>query len=110
VIIEFPFGETAYDLRYVYYSTAHWRRLVNGYSGGFPSWYDKLARELHWPLDDQDRAFQLLAAHGVTHVVVHEGVYLNGVGPHVSEWLRSHAATEVAAFGDSKVFALGPVM
>ena len=36
---EFPFGDPAWELRYVYYSTVHWKRLVNGYSGGFPQGY-----------------------------------------------------------------------
>ena len=36
VITEFPFGDPAWELRYVYYSTVHWKRIVNGYSGGFP--------------------------------------------------------------------------
>ena len=39
VITEFPFGDPAWELRYVYYSTVHWKRLVNGYSGAFPRGY-----------------------------------------------------------------------
>ena len=31
VIVELPLGEPAFDVRYMYYSTRHWRRLVNGY-------------------------------------------------------------------------------
>ena len=37
VVVEFPFGEWAYELRYVFYSTAHWHPLLNGYSGHFPA-------------------------------------------------------------------------
>ena len=32
-IIEFPFGEWGYELRYMFYSTNHWHPLLNGYSG-----------------------------------------------------------------------------
>ena len=34
-----PSGIRRGKLRYVYYSTVHWKRLVNGYSGGFPRGY-----------------------------------------------------------------------
>jgi hypothetical protein len=40
VLIEFPLGEPAFDIRYMFYSTLHWRRLVNGYSGGAPLQYE----------------------------------------------------------------------
>src|SRR5205085_2499151 len=36
VIAELPLGEPAFDVRYMLYSTRHWRRLVNGYSGRAP--------------------------------------------------------------------------
>jgi hypothetical protein len=108
VIIELPFGASAYEVRYIYYSTAHWHRIVNGYSGGFPRWYDTLTRDLAWPLADRAHAFQQLLAHGVTHAVVHQGVYLGSTGPLVSNWLRASGAIEVAAFGDTRVFALKP--
>jgi hypothetical protein len=109
VIIEFPFGDPGYDLRYMYYSTFHWRPLVNGYSGGFPPWWQKLRNLYRWPFENPAEAFDLLTNHGVTHVVVHEEAFGDAGGPSVSQWLRSSGATEVAAFGDAKVFALGSV-
>jgi len=33
VLVELPIGQPDYDLRAMYYSTMHWRGLVNGYSG-----------------------------------------------------------------------------
>ena len=36
-IAELPLGEPAFDVRYMYYSTRHWRSLVNGYTGGLPA-------------------------------------------------------------------------
>ena len=39
VVAELPFGFTSWELRYVYYSSVHLHRLVNGYSGGFPDDY-----------------------------------------------------------------------
>ena len=38
-IVELPLGEPAFDVRYVFYSTLHWKRIVNGYSGGAPVEY-----------------------------------------------------------------------
>ena len=43
-VAELPLGEPAFDVRYMFYSTTHWRRLVNGYSGGEPAAYTFLAR------------------------------------------------------------------
>ena len=45
-LLELPLGEPAFDVRYMYYSTTHWRRLVNGYSGGEPREYQSLAEAL----------------------------------------------------------------
>ena len=36
VLLELPLGEPAFDIRYMFYSTLHWKPLVNGYSGGAP--------------------------------------------------------------------------
>src|SRR5581483_4187816 len=46
VVAELPLGEPAFDVRYMFYSTVHWRRLVNGYTGGLPDEYDALDRTL----------------------------------------------------------------
>ena len=42
VLVELPLGQADYDVRAVYYSTVHWRRIVNGYSGFFPPHYGLL--------------------------------------------------------------------
>ena len=39
VLIELPFGDQGWDLRYVYYAGLHGKRIVNGYSGYFPDGY-----------------------------------------------------------------------
>ena len=105
-IAEFPFGEVAFELRYVFYSTTHWRRLVNGYSGGGPAEYDRLAEELGDALGGPDRAWQALVGSGATHAVVHEASYLGGGGRDISAWLRGHGAREIAAFDADRVFDL----
>jgi hypothetical protein len=105
VIIELPLGEPAFDIRYMFYSTTHWRRLVNGYSGGAPGDYEFLAESLSDTLSRPERAWQGLVASTATHVVVHEAFYKGNRGLHVSGWLRAHGAREVVAFDSDRVFA-----
>ncbi len=98
VIAEFPFGEPAWELRYVYYSTVHWKPIVNGYSGAFPQGY--LARVAVLQRLDQrpDEAWRALKDAGTTHVVVHEGAFAPGEADVVKGWLENHFAVEIARF------------
>jgi hypothetical protein len=106
VIIELPLGEPAFDIRYMFYSTAHWKRLVNGYSGGAPLAYEFLTEALKDVGTRPERAWEAIVASSASHAVVHEGSYLGERGRHFSDWLREHGATEVASFGTDRVFAL----
>jgi len=108
VIAEFPFGDEQYDLRYMLHSAAHWRPLLNGYSGGFPRSHAVNRAGLGRVLEDPDTAWRVLAASGATHAIVHEDVYPAGGGARVSAWLASHGAREVAAFGADRLFELPP--
>lgn len=109
VILELPFGEVAFEARYIFYSTAHWRRLVNGYSGGAPVEYGLLAEALRDLRRSPDRAWQALARSGATHAIVHEASYADGRGAEVGDWLRRHGARELASFGADRVFTLPPL-
>jgi hypothetical protein len=76
VVAEFPFFPIEGVFRnasYVLNSTAHWKPLVNGYSGFTPASYVEHARALRGFPDDtaRDQLRQL----GVTHVVVHLDAY-----------------------------------
>jgi hypothetical protein len=106
VLMELPLGEPAFDVRYMFYSTLHWKRLVNGYSGGAPQQYEMLTESLKDLATRPDRAWQAIADSTATHAVVHEGSYTNGGGRRLSTWLRAHGALEIAAFGTDHVFAL----
>ncbi len=46
VLAELPLGLPDFDLRAMYYSTFHWRQLVNGYSGFTPAHYGRLVAAL----------------------------------------------------------------
>jgi hypothetical protein len=106
VLVEFPFGEGAYDVRYMFYSIGHWRRLVNGYSGLFPRDYAVLARVLGAVPNDAPGAFETLIASGATHAVVHEAAYRHDAGPAVSAWLELHGARRMAQVSDDVLFSL----
>jgi hypothetical protein len=54
---------------YVLASTAHWRPLMNGYSGYTPATYQPYA-DAFWYFPEE-RAIQAMKDAGVTHVVVH---------------------------------------
>jgi len=105
-ILEMPLGEPAFDIRYMFYSTLHWRRLVNGYSGGAPEWYGVLTESLNDVLTSPDRAWDAVARSEATHLVVHEGFFKADFGRRVSDWARSRGAHEMAAFGSDRVFSL----
>jgi len=106
VLIELPLGEPAFDVRYMFYSTLHWKPLVNGYSGGAPPQYGMLTESLKDVGRRPDRAWQAIVDSTATHAIVHERSYQNDGGPLLSAWLRSRGAREVAAFGSDRVFVM----
>lgn len=67
VLSEFPMRYD-WNISYMYFSTSHWAKLVNGYSGFIPERFDRLQQSL--------RAFpgpetlSLIRASGATHVTV----------------------------------------
>lgn len=72
VVIELPFPrpESIYlNAAYMLNSTAHWKPLVNGYSGFTPPSYVERYVQLHDFPDD--RSMAALRRLGVTHAVVH---------------------------------------
>jgi hypothetical protein len=106
VVVEFPLGEWAYELSYVYYSTTHWHPLINGYSGTFPLSYTLRAGTLRRPEENPEAAWLTLVTSGATHAVVHEGFYKDAAGRVVTDWLAAHGARLAGQFGSDKVFLL----
>jgi len=60
-----PWPETLY----MYYSTAHWKKLINGYSGFYPPIYGRTLESLRSFPDRSSLA--RLERLGVTHVILH---------------------------------------
>ena len=80
-VLEYPVGALEgrsgpQDATYMYYSTRHWRRLLNGYSGFEPASYHAVLHELrNFP---DERSLEYLRRRDVRHLLVHEGFYLQG--------------------------------
>jgi hypothetical protein len=105
-IVELPLGEPAFDVRYMYYSTRHWRPLVNGYSGGAPPTYEQLDLALQDLLSRPERAWDVLMQHTPSHAIVHDAYYEGDRGSRVRAWLQSNGATEITVAGTDHVFRL----
>jgi len=106
VLVELPLGEPAFDVRYMFYSTRHWKRLVNGYSGGAPEAYGRLDQLLQDVRSRPEPAWQAMIATGATYAIVHEGFYSGDQGHIVSTWLQAHGAREASSFGSDRVLVL----
>jgi hypothetical protein len=106
VVVELPLGEPAFDVRYMFYSTFHWKRLVNGYSSGAPLQYEFLSEAVKDVATRPDRAWQAIADSTATHAVLHEGAYVDERGRRFGDFLQAHGAREVAVFGTDRVLAL----
>ena len=71
----------------MFYSTAHWHPLLNGYSGHFPLSYNLNATHLRHPLDYPDASWETLMRSGATHAVVHGPYYRDDEGERIGQWL-----------------------
>jgi hypothetical protein len=105
-ILELPLGEPAFDIRYMFFSTLHWKPLVNGYSGGEPPDYELLDTNLQDVATRPDRAWQALLDSRATHVVVHEGFFKGDGGALLTRWITGRGGREVARFGADAVIEL----
>jgi hypothetical protein len=81
VVCEYPVGPlegraAPQDATYMYYSTRHWKPLVNGFSGFLPPSYHELVARLEtFPSRD---AIAYLSERGVAYLLVHSVFYIQG--------------------------------
>ena len=106
IVAEFPFGDPAWELRYVYYSTVHWKRLLNGYSGGYPHGYNLRAARLQRVEVAPEEAWRALVDAGATHAIVHEGALTPLEARTIESWLESHQARAIGRFDTDVLYAL----
>jgi hypothetical protein len=104
VVAEFPFGDKAWELRYLYAATQHRRTLLNGYSGWFPPAYVHRVAAFSQLPSEPEVAWQALVEGQPTHVVLHGRSFAEperaGI---IADWLVAHGATFDRAFGDGDV-------
>jgi len=107
-ITEFPFGDAAWEIRYVYYAAAHWQPITNGYSGGFPPDYQARVARLQKVSVNPEASWQSLVDSGSTHVVLHANAFAVPADAEVVRaWLIAHDAKLLEQFPDGDtLFAL----
>ncbi len=106
VLLELPLGQADYDVRAVYYSTIHWRPLINGYSGFFPPYYGLLTTALSEIPRHPDVSLEAIRSSGATHAIVHEAAYRDGEGEAISAILRGAGAVEAFRQGSDVLLRL----
>lgn len=100
VVVELPLGDrdALRTLRYQYFSTYHWQRTPDGYSGFIPPQHGEMVYEMvSFP---SDRSLALLRGYGVKYVVIHTDEMPAPVD------LRS--LTLVQTFGADRVYSVTP--
>jgi hypothetical protein len=106
VLIEFPFGDPAYEILATYYAGYHRRPLVNGYSGFFPESYLRRATFLDHIPSDLETAYKAVQSSGATHALVHEAAFENGRGHEITDWLLGNGARVVGTYRSDKLLQL----
>ena len=103
-LTEFPFGDAAWEIRYVYYSHTHWRPITNGYSGAFPPAYKARVARLSQVRLNPEAAWRTLVDSGSSHAIVHSRAFANAAdAAAVESWLRAHDAEELERFPDGDI-------
>jgi hypothetical protein len=102
LILELPVAEperdgVSIDPFYMYYSTFHWHRLVNGYSGFIPPRYTRLIEILRTFPDT--RSIRELRARNVDYVIVHSGMNIWTFKPETELQERIARFQDFAIFG-----------
>jgi hypothetical protein len=106
VLIEFPFGDPAWDLHSVFYAGYHRQKLVNGFSGFFPDSQQHLIEMLNWRTREPETAWRAVSGSGATHALVHEAAFSDSRGRDLIDWLFASGAREILVDGTDHLFTL----
>lgn len=104
VLVELPFGDLGYEIRYTFFTLAHERRILNGYSGVQPPSYLARLPALGAPLADPDASWRALTP--ATHVIVHTAGWTDNSGQRLRDWLDGHGARALANPGGAWLYEL----
>ncbi len=103
-VVEFPFGDPAWEIRYVYYAAMHGKPILNGYSGAYPPAYRRRVAALRLRAVAPDLAWRTLVDTGITHAIVHAPAFADPTEPPaVAAWLDARGARPVERFPDGDV-------
>jgi hypothetical protein len=106
VLLEMPIGYTCHETSYMLYSTLHWRRIVNGYSGYFPEGSLEMATALKRLVADPAEGLAALRRSGASHVIVHRDSWRGHRAEKVLRVLRRGGLTVLGDFGEATVLAM----
>lgn len=104
-VLELPMGDIYNDVKYVYFSTYHWKPLVNGYSGYFPPAYDFLVKSGMKDFPD-DLSVGILRELNVRHLIIHSGNYGQARWESIKAGLKNYepALKPLKEFGEAYVY------
>jgi len=97
-LVEVPFypADAIFEnAEYVFNSTAHWRPLMNGYSGFTPDSYRRRA-ETFW-FFPETRALDAIRAEGATHLIVHLGRFSDAEAKNIEAVMRERQDCRLVA-------------
>lgn len=103
-IIELPMVDMPY---YMYYSTYHWKKLVNGYSSFSPPGYTDIIKIISdFP---SDKSIRLLEVLGIKYIILHKELYENQEWKTISNQLQSYGnkICMLKNFDNDLVYSLG---
>ena len=106
VLTELPFGDLWYSTRYLFFSTFHWKRTVNGFTSIFPPVFFEHAKWLINPPRTPDEAWRELTSAKTTHVVLHTGAWDEGTARRMIAFLESRGAKSHGTFDGAAVFEM----
>ena len=88
-----------------YYSTLHWKKIFNGYSGFIPSsYYDGVFATREFPSSE---AIDFFKAEGVEYMIIHGDQYDPATLREITEWMSDRDDLElIKRFGDDYVYRL----
>ena len=97
-LVEVPFypADAIFEnAEYVFNSTAHWRPLMNGYSGYTPDSYRRRA-ETFW-FFPETRALDAIRAEGATHLIVHLARFSDAEAKNIEAAMRDQPGFRLLA-------------
>jgi hypothetical protein len=95
------------NVSYMYYSTLHWKPLVNGYSAHAPLAAEWLSQRCCWPAPDAETLARL-RLWGVTHILIHRSELPLWQRQELERWAATGQAELLYAGGGDRVYRIRP--